>query len=111
MRMEFFGREADEHDQTDLDVDVVDKAAQGDERECAEDGHGDGEQDDEREGEALILGREGEVDDEETEAKDDDGFASGLHFFEGETGPGVRHALELVLVEEVHHVLEALAGA
>src|SRR5882757_7945791 len=49
------GREADEHDETDLHIDVVRITSGGDERESPEDGHRNGEQDDERQGEALIL--------------------------------------------------------
>ena len=64
-----FDGEADEHDEADLDVDVVDEAASGDERERSEDRHGDGEQDDERQREALVLGGEGEIDDEQAQAK------------------------------------------
>ena len=106
-----FGGEADEHDQADLNVDVVDQAARRDQRERAEDRHGDGEQDDEGQREALVLGGESEIDDEQAEAEDDDGFAGGFHLFEGEAGPGVGHALDLVLVEEALHGFEALSGA
>ena len=106
-----FGGEADEHDEADLDVDVVDQAAEVDERERAEDRHGNGKQDDERQREGLVLGREREIDDEQAEAEDDDGLAGGLDLFESEAGPGVGHARHLVFVEELHHGVEALAGA
>ncbi len=92
-----FGRETDEHDEADLNVDVVDEAAEVDEGERAEDRHGNGEQDDERQREGLVLGRESEIDDEQAEAEDDDGFAGGLNFFKSEAGPGVGHARHLVL--------------
>src|SRR5438445_7082480 len=65
-----FRGETDEHDETNLDVDVVDQAAKCDERERAENGHWNGERDDERKREGLILSRECEIDDEQTEAED-----------------------------------------
>ena len=104
-------RETDEHDETDLDVDVVDQAAERDERERSQDCHRDSEKDDERQREGLVLSRQGEVDDQKAEAKDDDGLAFGLHFFECETGPRVGHALEFVLLEELDHGCVALTGA
>ena len=77
-----FGGETDEHDEADLAVDVVGEAAQGYGEQRAEDGHGHGEQDDEGQREALVECGEGEIDDEDAEAEDDDGFAGGLDFFE-----------------------------
>src|SRR5271170_6280121 len=61
-----FGGKTDEHDETDLHVDVVDQAAEVDERESSEDCHRNSEQDDERQREGLVLGREREIDDEQT---------------------------------------------
>ena len=71
----------------------------------AEDGHGNGEQDDEGQREALILGGEGEIDDEKAETEDDDGLAGRLDFFEREAGPGVGHAVQHVFLGEVLHAV------
>src|SRR6185437_7499748 len=79
--------------------------------EPTENGHGNGEQDDKRQGEALVLSRKSEVHDEEAKAEDDDGLAGRLDFFEGQSCPGEGHTLKLVLVEEPLHGLETLAGA
>ena len=61
--------EADQHDQTDLAVDVVLQTAQPLRSEGAEDRHGHGEQDDERQHEALVLRGEGEIHDEQAESR------------------------------------------
>ena len=94
-----FGGESDEHDETDLAVDVVGVAAQGYGEQRAEHGHGHGQQDDEGQREALIESGEGEIDDENAEAEDDDGFAGRLDFLQRQAGPFIGHA--------VHHVLVA----
>ena len=110
IRMEFFGGEADQHDEADLDVDVVDETTGGDERERAKDGHGNGEKDDERQRKALVLRGQREVNHEQAQAEDDDGLAGRLDFFESEAGPGEGHALELAFFKETLHGVEALTG-
>ena len=75
-----FGREADEHDQADLAVDIVGHAAQRHQAECAEHGHGHCQQDDEGQREALVLGREREIDDQDAEAEDDERLAGRIRF-------------------------------
>src|SRR6202789_2165009 len=106
-----FGGEADEHNEADLDVDVVAEAAGCDQQERAENSHGDGEQDDEWKREGLVLRGEGEIDDEQAEAEDDDGLAGRFDLFKSEARPFEGHAGHFGLVEEMHPGFEALAGA
>src|SRR5260370_37348717 len=54
---------------------------------------------------------ERDVDYEEIEAKGEYGCTGGFDLFEGDSGPGEHHALNLVLLEELLHLFEALAGA
>ncbi len=90
-----------------MHVHVIYKATHGDKAQRAEDGHGDGEKDDERKREAFVLGRESEIDDEKTEAEDGEGLTAGLDLFERETGPLVLHALQHVLLRDLLHRGEA----
>src|SRR5665213_1580606 len=94
-----FRSEADEHDESYLDVHVVDKTTRGDKSKSTEDCHRNGEQNDERKGKAFILCGEGKVHDEQTKAKDDDGFTCRLNLFECKSCPGEGHALNLVLLK------------
>ena len=64
------GRQADQHDQADLAVDVVDQAAQPLRTERAEHGERHRQQDDERQHEALVLSGQRQVDEQQAEAED-----------------------------------------
>src|SRR5262249_40205483 len=103
--------EADQHDQTDLAVDVVLQSAQSLSADCAKDGHRDGQQDNEGQAKALILCRQGQIDDEQAESEEQSCGTSGANFLERQSGPFIRDAPGENLRREVFHVLNCLSGA
>ena len=70
------GRQADQHDQSDLHVHVVRQAARRDERKRAQHGRRHGQQDDERQREALILRGQRQVHHQQTQPEDDHRLAA-----------------------------------
>ena len=76
-----FAGQADEHDQTDLAVDVVLQSAQGLRTDGAEYRDGHGEQHDEGQHKTFVLRGEGQVDDQKAQAEKNCSFAAGLQFF------------------------------
>ena len=103
--------EADQHDETDLAVNVILQAAQPLRTERAEDRHGDGQQNDERKHEAFVLRGQREIDDEQSEGKEHDGLAAGLDFFEGEPRSIQRCSRGQCFFGEIFHGGDGLAGA
>ena len=81
-------READQHHQPDLAVDVVDQPAAPLRQQRAENRERHRQQDDERQRHALVLRRQRQVDQQQAEPEDDDRLAAGLEFLERDAGPG-----------------------
>ena len=74
-------REPNQHHQPDLHVNVVLQSTQGDKGQRAQHRHRHRQQNDERQRKAFILRRERQVNDQDSECKDDDRLATGLDLF------------------------------
>ena len=75
-------RQADQHDETHLAVDVIGEPARPLGGQRAEDGERHPEQDDERQDEALVLGRQRQVDEQQRQAEDQERLPAGLGFLQ-----------------------------
>ena len=95
-----FRREPNQHHQTDLHIDVVLPPAQRDKGQRAQHRHRHREQDDERQRKALILRRERQVHNQDSECEDDDRLAARLNLFKRQPGPAIAHALQHVLLRQ-----------
>ena len=86
-------RKTDQHDQADLAVDVVGKPAHPLRAERAQHRERHAQQDDERQHQAFVLGRERQVDQQQRETEDQERLPAGLGLLERDAGPGVAHSL------------------
>src|SRR5215469_8639083 len=73
-------RESDQHHQSDLHVNIIHQPAQRDEQQRSQYSHWDGEQNNERQREALVLRGQSEIDHQQSQAEDNDCLAAGFHF-------------------------------
>src|SRR5208283_13372 len=100
----------DEHDESNLAVDIVLQTARPLRRQSAKERHGHGKQNDEREHEAFVLGREREIDDYDSEGKEDQRRGTGLQFFQRNARPLVAVALRHDFGGQFLHGIDGLAG-
>ena len=80
-------RQADQHHQADLEVDVVGHAADHHRRQGAEEGEGHGQDHRQGQGPLLVLGRQDQEHHDDAEAEGDGGGGAGALFLEGLAGP------------------------
>src|SRR2546430_1307468 len=66
---------------------------------------------DERQGETLVLGRERQVDEQQTEAEDENGLPARLDLLQRDARPRVGHSLRQHAIRQALHGLDRLAGA
>ena len=100
-------READQHDEADLAVQIVLQAASPLRRQRAEHRERHAEQHDQRQDERLVLRGQRQVDEQQGDAEDAGRLPASLDFFERDTRPGIPEALRQRLRREPLHLLDA----
>ena len=93
IRIAFFADETDQHDQTDLAVDVVGQTAHPLRGQRAQHRERHAEQHDEGQHEALVLRGQRQVDEQQRQAEDDERLPARLGLLERDARPRVAHAL------------------
>src|SRR5205807_1715594 len=101
---------ADEHDQPNLAVDVILESAQSLRAQRSEQRYGHGEQHDKRQHVTFILRGERQVNDHESQRKQNERFAAGLDFFERQAAPFEGHAVRQYFFRQRYHRSDAFAG-
>src|SRR6185503_6570537 len=104
-------RQANQHHQPDLAIDIVDEAASPLREERANDRDRYREQDDERQREALVLAGERQIAQQQREAEDRRRLAPGPDLLQRDARPRIREALRQDALRQVVHLLQRLAGA
>ena len=104
-------REANQHHQTDLAVQVVLQTAHPLRRQRAEHGERHAQQHDERQHERFVLRRQRQVDEQNADAEDRRRLTAGLDLLERDARPGVAEPLRQRRRGQPLHLRERLPGA